>query len=57
MVELENGTAKKISKEKFEDLISLLKYIPSEYHDFYKNLRHGNETGGDYSLADDSDVK
>lgn len=27
-----------ISKEKKKDLLSLLKYIPDLYHDFYKNL-------------------
>lgn len=35
-------TVRLISKEKYDDLISLLKYIPSEYHDFYVQLRHKN---------------
>ena len=30
----------KISKDKFEDLLSLLKYIPPAEHSFYQNLAH-----------------
>lgn len=54
-VELENAPEKKIAKEKYDDLITLLKYIPSECHEFYKNLQHSGNTVGDYSLADNSD--
>lgn len=50
--ELENTPEVYISKEKFEDLISLIKYIPSKYHDFYKNLKYKDGNLGDYSLAD-----
>lgn len=45
----------KISKEKYEDLISLLNYIPSEYHEFFKNIQHDENPVGDFSLADNSD--
>lgn len=54
-LELENSPEKKISKEKYDDLIKLLKYIPMEFHEFYKNLQHSGDTVGDYSLADSSD--
>ena len=54
-VELENLSEIKIAKEKYDDLISLLKYIPSEYHEFYKNIAHNGKSVGDYSLADNSD--
>lgn len=54
-VELQNASTNKIAKEKYEDLISLLKYVPSEYHEFYKNLEHHGDAVGDYSLADQSD--
>lgn len=54
-VELENLSEIKIAKEKYEDLLSLLRYIPSEYHEFYQNISHKSESVGDYSLADNSD--
>lgn len=54
-VELEKTTEIKISKEKYEDIISLLPYIPSQYHEFFKNIHHIGETLGDFSLADHSD--
>lgn len=53
-VELEKTPARKIAKEKYNDLISLLKYIPLEYHEFYKSLQHVDSVA-DYSLADASD--
>lgn len=41
-----------ITKEKYDDLISLLKFIPSEYHYFYIQLRHKQDaTDEDFGLA------
>ena len=31
---------RKISKAKYDDLCSLLQYIPEQYHNFFKNLSH-----------------
>lgn len=54
-VELEQIPEVKISKEKYDDLISLLKYIPSQYHEFFKNIQHSGYPVDDYGLADISD--
>lgn len=54
-VELENTKEGEISKEKYEDLISLLSYIPSKYHEYFKNIKHSGMSVGDYSLAENSD--
>lgn len=54
-VKLENLPEPKISKEKYDDLISLLQYIPPEHHEFFKNIQHNGAPVGDYSLADSSD--
>jgi len=44
-----------ISQQKFNDLISLLSYVPSVCHSFYMNLpKKSNETR-DYPNSDDSD--
>lgn len=41
-----------ISNEKFNDLSQMLKYIPTEYHDFYNSLKHENVAHEkDYMLA------
>lgn len=41
-----------ISKEKYDDLISLLKFIPSEYHYFYFQLRRKPDANDeDFGLA------
>lgn len=46
----ENG--RKISKAKYDDLQSLLQYIPSEYHEFYNSLKYtDDEMLNDYALA------
>lgn len=46
----ENG--RKISKAKYDDLQSLLKFIPSEYHEFYNSLKYtDDEMLNDYALA------
>lgn len=43
-----------ISKKKKEDLIGLLRYVPAEYHDFYKQLTcEDQETDNDFGLASD----
>lgn len=44
-----------ISQQKFNDLISLLPYVPSVCHAFYKNLPKSNVNNGDYPDGDDSD--
>lgn len=54
-VEFESTPEVKISKEKYQDLISLLNYIPPEYHEFFKNIEHDGDLVGDYSLVDNSD--
>lgn len=54
-VVLQNLPEIKISKEKYDDLMQLLKYVPVEYHDFYKKIAHKCESDGDYSLVDESD--
>lgn len=43
-----------IDVRKYKDLLELIKYIPNEYHDFYKNLTTDDEQI-DFGLADDSD--
>lgn len=40
-----------ISKQKYDDLQSLLQYIPNEFHDFYTSLRYTNENDKDFALA------
>lgn len=43
---------REISLEKFNDLKSVLKYIPQEYHDFYNSIKHSNIANAkDYGLA------
>lgn len=44
---------REITKEKHDDLMSLLKFIPPKYHRFYQNLR-GAEEVEDYGLASES---
>ena len=34
------SSCRKISKAKYDDLCSLLQYIPEQYHNFYENLSH-----------------
>lgn len=41
-----------ISKLKYDDLMKLLKYLPTELHDFYINLKHDGKEE-DYGLASD----
>lgn len=40
-----------ISKPKFDSLQMNLKYIPTEYHDFYKSIKFEESTGEDFTLA------
>lgn len=40
-----------ISKQKYDDLLSLLNYIPSDHHNFYKTLKHTQSSVKDYALA------
>ncbi|KAG8247154.1 hypothetical protein J6590_066857 [Homalodisca vitripennis] len=42
-----------ITKQKYNDLIALLPFIPSVCHDFYKNLKHSNAATNDYPQEDD----
>lgn len=44
-----------ISKQKYDDLIALLPFVPSVCHDFYKNLKHTGEVTGDYPEGDIDD--
>lgn len=41
-----------ISKNKYNDLIDLLKYVPAEHHEFFTTLKHQNDKN-DYGLASD----
>lgn len=42
-----------ISQPKYDDLQSLLKYVPAEQHEFYRSLKHDSDTlAKDYALAD-----
>lgn len=54
---LDNIKTKIITKKKYDDLISLLQFIPEKYHNFYINLQYHNddETDDDYALASDSE--
>lgn len=53
-VRLQNLEEKQIKKEKYFDLISLLRFIPIEYHEFYRNLKYSTEDNeNDYGLASD----
>lgn len=45
----EDGRA--ITKQKYDDLQSLLQYIPSEYHEFYQTLKFTDKTRKDFELA------
>lgn len=57
-VELENLNSgyNPISVKKYNDLMCLLKYIPSLYHDFYRNLKvDKNNDDDDYNFATDSE--
>lgn len=45
---------KTITTEKLNDLMDLLKYVPPEFHSFYKNLK-SNPEDIDYGLASDSE--
>lgn len=40
-----------ISKSKFDNLQMNLKYIPTQYHGFYKSIKFNESTGEDFSLA------
>lgn len=40
-----------ISKEKFDDLQSLLQFIPGKYHNFYRSLKYTVEPKKDFALA------
>lgn len=40
--QLYEKNGQKISIEKYEDLKSLLKYIPQKYHAFYNSIKHSN---------------
>lgn len=42
-----NDSDRAISNEKYNDLISLLPYIPENHHEFYKSLKHHNINGDD----------
>ncbi|KAG8323771.1 hypothetical protein J6590_107600 [Homalodisca vitripennis] len=44
-----------ISQQKYNDLMSLLPFVPSICHDFYKNLVKGNDKTQDYPVSDESD--
>lgn len=44
-----------ISQKKYNDLMSLLPYVPSVCHAFYKNLEKKNNNNQDYPRSDDSD--
>ncbi|KAG8260825.1 hypothetical protein J6590_087898 [Homalodisca vitripennis] len=44
-----------ISQQKYIDLMSLLSFVPSVCHDFYKNLVKGNDKTQDYPVSDESD--
>lgn len=45
-----------ISVQKYNDLMCLLKYIPSHYHDFYRNLKVDKDNSDDdYNFATDSE--
>lgn len=41
-----------ISKQKYDDLIDLLKYVPIEHHEFFKSLSYQDDKQ-DYGLASD----
>lgn len=43
-----------IDKKKYDDLKTLLKFVPSEHHDFYKALKC-DENQLDYGLASDAE--
>lgn len=48
----ENG--RKIESKKYRDLLSLLRFIPENYHNFYKNLKFEKaEIENDFGLASD----
>lgn len=40
-----------IPKNKYDDLQSLLQYLPSKYHRFYQTLKYTDKITKDYSLA------
>ena len=41
-----------ISQQKYNDLLALLLYVPTVYHDFYKNLKHTSNTTSEYPEGD-----
>lgn len=41
-----------ISKQKYDDLIKLLKYVPPEHHSFFTTIKYDEEEE-DYGLASD----
>lgn len=45
-----------IDEKKYKDLLDLLRFIPSKYHEFYKNLRYNSKTI-DLGLASGSDTE
>lgn len=38
---------RKISKNKYEDLIELLEFVPNEFHDFYKKIKYTDNVNDD----------
>lgn len=45
-----------ISKSKFDDLQTLMKYVPEKYHEYYRTLEHDqNNSVKDFALLNDSD--
>lgn len=47
-----SDTTKMISSQKYDDLISLLQFLPGECHIFYRNLRH-EQNAREYPVDDD----
>lgn len=55
--EMRQLSTRTITKKKYDDLISLLRFIPNEYHSFYKELKYKDDDKiDDFGLASgDSD--
>lgn len=55
MSEVRQLPQRMITKKKYDDLMSLLKFIPSEYHYFYTQLKY-EDADEDFGMASgDSD--
>lgn len=46
-----------ITKQKYNDLIALLPFVPSVCHAFYQNLTHTNVATNDYPQGDEDDME